>query len=103
MCSAAWTTLYIKQETLQSWLSVAMILWFELNLEVKLIGLQYLVWCDEFNLHHSHQIYLLYFFEITISRETRKLVINTVVNRTKLPTNLNVVGINLLIFINLLF
>lgn len=53
--------------------------------------------CDEFNLHHSHQIYLLFFIEITISRETRKLVINTVVNRAKLPTNLNVVGINLFV------
>lgn len=52
---------------------------------------------DEFNLHHSHQIYLLYFIEITISRETRKLVINTVVNRTQLPTNLNVVAINLFV------
>lgn len=40
---------------------------------------------------------VLYFMELAISRETRKLVINTVVNRTKLPTNLNVVGINLFV------
>lgn len=37
---------------------------------------------------------VLYFIELAISR---KLVINTVVNRTKLPTNLNVVGINLFV------
>lgn len=40
---------------------------------------------------------VLYFIELAISRETRKRVINTVVNRTKLPTNLNVVGINLFV------
>lgn len=40
---------------------------------------------------------MMYFTELTISRETRKLVINTVVNRTKLPTNVNIVGINLFV------
>jgi len=47
-------------------------------------------------------MYLLYFIELAISRETRKLVINVVVNRTKLPTTVNILDINLFVLSQLI-